>query len=309
MSIVNNETKSNGSNKEITYVVKEGDTLSSISIANGIPQHQLKRQNKIFSNSDLYCGKVLNFRYSEKPKEESIVDNSALQSNIDSFTHHDNDKLDPHPFPKRNMHSIAMKHIQPKIQLHNNNLNTIHNPSQIMSVPLPAVTADETMRSRNNSIMSSTPPTESPLSFSPPTSDSPLLQYAINPLLAIFSTLFGPMDYEPTTNENHLNDETPQSSSINIDFDNHYIPKLTGEGIILNLDIATQLMKYVPHNLRGNNFLLLYSLLGNGTDLSTFYYRTKKHQNTVLLIKTDGDEVFGGFTDSKWNKNPLSYCK
>jgi hypothetical protein len=83
---------------------------------------------------------------------------------------------------------------------------------------------------------------------------------------------------------------------------------LTGKAKILNILYANQLRRKLPRILQMENMVMLYSILENGSDLSSFYRNTMKVAQTILIIETVKGEIFGGFNSTEWKKSP-SYCK
>jgi len=77
-------------------------------------------------------------------------------------------------------------------------------------------------------------------------------------------------------------------------------PQLIGLGKILTLDYARQLRNYLPRMLQIENISLLYSMLNDGSDLTSFYRKTKGSQYSILIVETTKGGLFGGFTSVPW---------
>ena len=84
-------------------------------------------------------------------------------------------------------------------------------------------------------------------------------------------------------------------------------PVLIGEGKILRQDYAVKLRRLIPPRLQIENWRLLYSVLNDGADLTTFFRKAAGYKCTVLLVETICGEVFGGFNASEWGISP-NFC-
>ena len=51
------------------------------------------------------------------------------------------------------------------------------------------------------------------------------------------------------------------------------------------------------------NGTLLYRATRDGFDAAAFHNKCDGRPNTVTLIETDSNNVFGGFASSKWNSS------
>lgn len=77
-------------------------------------------------------------------------------------------------------------------------------------------------------------------------------------------------------------------------------PQLIGLGKILTLEYARQLRHFLPRMLQIENMSLLYSMLNDGSDMTSFYRNIKGSQYSILIIETTKGGVFGGFTSVPW---------
>lgn len=133
-------------------------------------------------------------------------------------------------------------------------------------------------------------------------------QISVSPIVSmtsgIFSSIYGQamssLSGQFITNQpSHtpkITEPLPEQSS-------NYIPRMIGDAKILNLDIIRMFMTEIPHYLRSNDWILLYSMLGDGTDITTFYNNTRRNQSTLIFIQTLEGRIFGGFCDTKWHVN------
>eukprot|EP01041_Mallomonas_annulata_P003574 gene3574-7106_t len=76
---------------------------------------------------------------------------------------------------------------------------------------------------------------------------------------------------------------------------------------IVHPQIAAQLVLKLPQILQYDTWLLLYSVLDNGADLTSFFAKTDCHQYSLIIVETDNGDVFGGFADSEWNVSQSFY--
>lgn len=86
------------------------------------------------------------------------------------------------------------------------------------------------------------------------------------------------------------------------------MPSLIGNGRILQPEHVRQLSRRIPESLRTDDWKLLYSLLDNGADLTTFFKCVRRYQYSLLIIVTVDNEIFGGFVSGEWKVSP-SFCK
>jgi hypothetical protein len=75
---------------------------------------------------------------------------------------------------------------------------------------------------------------------------------------------------------------------------------LNASSSILSHTHADMLLPYLPIILQYDKWELLYSVLLNGADISTFYSKTKGCGSTLIVIQTDENEIFGGFVCDEW---------
>jgi hypothetical protein len=92
-----------------------------------------------------------------------------------------------------------------------------------------------------------------------------------------------------------------------------YVPELVGaeslvfKSLILTQSHATALMVHLPESLQMQNFKLAYSMLNDGSDVSSFYKKARPHKNSILLIQTTDGTEFGCFTASAWHEESSYY--
>lgn len=69
---------------------------------------------------------------------------------------------------------------------------------------------------------------------------------------------------------------------------------------VLSPPLMDALMSFVPESLENQNFWLKYSLVRDGSSMSTMKRYVRASTNTILAIETTTGEVFGAFTTSPW---------
>jgi hypothetical protein len=52
---------------------------------------------------------------------------------------------------------------------------------------------------------------------------------------------------------------------------------------------------------------LLFDTRNDGTSLITFFQKAKDHHETILVVKTEENERFGGFASETWKEHPKYY--
>lgn len=82
---------------------------------------------------------------------------------------------------------------------------------------------------------------------------------------------------------------------------------LLGQSTILSSDIVSRLEETLPCPLRGYSWKLLYSLEQHGANLGTFYARTQFDAQTLIVVQTQKDEIFGGFASETWRPSHCEY--
>lgn len=106
----------------------------------------------------------------------------------------------------------------------------------------------------------------------------------------------------------------------------HFIPELRGtdsltfSSVILTVPHALALFTHLPDSLRMQHFSLVYSMLNDGSDLTSFYNKVKARQSkgssseksggcmyTVLIIQTVQGAEFGCFSASLWKNQGAFY--
>ena len=74
-----------------------------------------------------------------------------------------------------------------------------------------------------------------------------------------------------------------------------YIPKLNESSDILSERQLRELHSHLPYYHQYKSLKQVYSTKRNGTLLHTLYYRAEGIKNTILLVKTTDNEIFGAY--------------
>ncbi len=98
-----------------------------------------------------------------------------------------------------------------------------------------------------------------------------------------------------------------RSSSVN------FIPELVGidklmfVSLILTQNHAIALYNHIPSHLGMQDMKLVYSMANDGSDLHTFYQKSKTLNNTILVIQTVDGAEYGCYCASEWKNTPSYY--
>jgi len=155
---------------------------------------------------------------------------------------------------------------------------------------------------------------DSPLPRSTPVQDPPKRK-------GLWNYLFGGRQSPATPARSDDESRNPGASPADTSSPTHsrtsssacYVPELLGtrslvfNSLILTQAHATALMAHLPESLRMQNFKLAYSLLNDGSDMSSFYHKARSHKNTVLLIQTTNGAEFGCFSATAWHEESSYY--
>ena len=100
----------------------------------------------------------------------------------------------------------------------------------------------------------------------------------------------------------YLSEETPTEQQLNLP------PTMLGKHEILHPSKAQQLRQALPAMVHDDSWCLLYSLLNDGADLVSFLRLCRGVEYTLMVVQTEHDELFGGFTCSSWDL-AKEFCK
>ena len=274
------------------YRCTKDDTIISISIKFGIPVSKLKRMNKskLIGGDKIFPGMII--RLYDDNNSQSETPNSNIKSNSSSSSI----KADSNPLDS------IFKAISPLS-------NSISNGISSLSLMTPTTTSIPSSRSisnllglndnnNNNSNNNNKNNKGHKVKDNGFTDDNIDHEYLAKELAHLkYDNTTGPFDevdsLEPAPRD--LNDYNSSG------------PQLIGLGKILTLDYARQLRNYLPRMLQIENISLLYSMLNDGSDLTSFYRNTKCSQYSILIVETTKGGIFGGFTSVPWKISTKYY--
>ena len=285
-------------NKAQYYKCSKDDTLISLSIKFGVSVSRLKRMNKskLIGSDKLFPGMIIMLR--DKNNNASDTPNSGSKLNNNSSSSSTSNGLDS-----------IFKLISP---LSNGIATSISSLSSSSSSSSSSSTAKTP---------SSTTTISSSLKFPSSSSMSNLSNFlgvssnndnTTTKVKSKYDTGFNDdnIDHDYLAKElAHLNHDKKLGAFGELDptpldpeayQSPHLGPQLTGLGKILTLDYARQLRNYLPRMLQIENISLLYSMLNDGSDLTSFYRKTSGSQYSILIVETTKGGIFGGFTSVPW---------
>lgn len=289
------------SNADEYYTVRDGDTIYSISIREGISVAQLKKLNHLNNFNTIYKGLKLRLRpSSSKPyptsnhtlNNEYTTENDFIKTTIVQ-------NVQPIPFPAATT-SDKTNYITKSFQ--DGQINRTRSKSS--SFDFTEVNGSSMTIPMGNALFDA--------------AESLSKQISLSPIISMTSNLFNSFYGQPSASDKADDNATGNVSQQNIQFQESFdcetnesvavMPRVFGQSKILSPTFIIQIMHQLPLSLRPCDWILLYSLVGNGTDLTTFYNRTKSHRSTILLVQTLSGEIFGGFNNINWHVS-ANYCK
>eukprot|EP01080_Neovahlkampfia_damariscottae_P009673 gene9673-1879_t len=127
------------------------------------------------------------------------------------------------------------------------------------------------------------------------------------------STTTTPTPTSTTTND-VLETNTQESPKISVDATilKNFQPKIIRpenneyESLLTDED-TFNIHGALPNICKLKNFELLFDTRQDGISLITFFEKAKDHHETILVIKTDEGEVFGGFAPETWKLQQKYY--
>lgn len=85
-------------------------------------------------------------------------------------------------------------------------------------------------------------------------------------------------------------------------------PKISiGDSCILNADLTFQFCELLKFDFKNQKLKLLYRASRDGFGAVNFHAKCDNQANTITLIRTSKNEVFGGFTQQMWSSNNQFY--
>ena len=80
-----------------------------------------------------------------------------------------------------------------------------------------------------------------------------------------------------------------------------FIPKLSRESKILTEKKLIELHSHIPYYHQYKNLKLLYSMDKDGTSLANIIEKGEEYENTILLLKSAEEEIFGAYLSESLN--------
>jgi hypothetical protein len=71
---------------------------------------------------------------------------------------------------------------------------------------------------------------------------------------------------------------------------------------ILSVAQANSILPALPIIIQNDTWILLYSVLQHGADISSFYFKTKAYRHTLIVVEAQDGSKFGGFTSCAWRR-------
>ena len=286
------EDDDNNNNDKQYYRCTKDDTIISISIKFGVSVSKLKRMNKhkLIGGDKVFPGMIIrlyddNNNLSETPNSNSkSINNNNNNSRSNSSIKPDSNPLDS-----------IFKAISP---LSNSITNGINNLSLMTTTPTTSISSS---RSISNLLGLSDNSNKNNNNIGQKVKDDGFTDDNIDH--EYLAKELAHLKYKGTFDEVDSLEPAPR------DLNNYSSsgPQLIGLGKILTLDYARQLRNYLPRVLQIENISLLYSMLNDGSDLTSFYRNTKCSQYSLLIVETTKGGVFGGFTSVPWKISTKYY--
>jgi LysM repeat protein len=272
-----------------TVSVAAGDTLVSISVRCGVSVSVLKRINRLSGDRDIYEGKVLKLTSSSPFKERTSFTEASSDSSVGetlrnggsvggSIKASDRGGSGDRFRPQNNVtESPGEREGRGKEPLFSwDNVFA----SLITSAPVVALSA--TAQSISSSLSSSSSSSSSARS----TATSP-----------------GGVDGSGVTSP-AVDDTAVPSLPM------PPAPRLIlvpGVAHLLTPHMSKQLAPFLPIQLQFDQWTLLYNLQAHGCALSTFYQRTRRRKNTLIIVETSDGEIFGALNTDEWKVSATYY--
>ena len=86
-----------------------------------------------------------------------------------------------------------------------------------------------------------------------------------------------------------------------------FVPVSKDQSNIIDSGGIKLITMYLPPVVRIREWTLLFSIDIHGTSMHTFYSKLKERDNSVILIQTGDDEVFGSYTNYEWRMSNQFY--
>jgi LysM repeat protein len=279
------------------YEVIKGDTLVSIAVREGISLESIRRLNHLHIDT-IYPGQILSLappRRHFTTTAVNIVNNSPNQQS--------SSKLLDNICQDKNIMQTHETHNTPGVE-RRSSIKKKKSFSDLSGLAMSAIM-------------------QSGLKSKAPTSIDPLEgytdEYESSPLVAIgviaselFKSWFGTVENPEVVMGSNNQSISPSGSSVQSSLPpsppSINLPTLLAPSHIILPQVVNNMIPLLPTCDRMGSWQLLYSVLNNGTDISTFYRNVRRNKHCLIFVKTASGDIFGGFTSENW-KISQTYCK
>eukprot|EP01126_Amoeba_proteus_P056853 TRINITY_DN7200_c0_g1_i6.p1 TRINITY_DN7200_c0_g1~~TRINITY_DN7200_c0_g1_i6.p1 ORF type:complete len:591 (-),score=128.19 TRINITY_DN7200_c0_g1_i6:117-1805(-) len=86
-----------------------------------------------------------------------------------------------------------------------------------------------------------------------------------------------------------------------------FIPQVDRQSLVLTEKDRIQICGWLPERLQLSDWILLYGTQQHGISLNTFYHNTEEKGPSIVVIRTNKKNVFGGFASESWKKTSGFY--
>jgi len=290
------EDDDNNNNDKQYYRCTKDDTIISISIKFGVSVSKLKRMNKskLIGGDKVFPGMIIrlyddNNNLSETPNSNSKSNNNNNNNNNNNSRNNSSIKPDNNPLDS------IFKAISPLSNSITNGINTLSLMGTTSTTSISSSRSISNLLGLNDNSNNNNNNIGHKVKDNGFTDDNIDHEYLARELAHL--------KYDGTFDE--VDSLEPAPRDLN-NFSSSG-PQLIGLGKILTLDYARQLRNYLPRVLQIENISLLYSMLNDGSDLTSFYRNTKCSQYSLLIVETTKGGVFGGFTSVPWKVSTKYY--
>lgn len=87
----------------------------------------------------------------------------------------------------------------------------------------------------------------------------------------------------------------------NIIISTRIAPRSFKSSIVDNYDLLDDLWQYIPERAAVKTCDVVFNSNNDGTSLQTFFSRVDPHEETIIIIRTIKNEVFGSYCSSSWS--------
>jgi len=94
----------------------------------------------------------------------------------------------------------------------------------------------------------------------------------------------------------------PQEDMLsNIIISSRIAPRSFKSSIVSNFDLLDDLWQYIPERAAVKTVEVVFNSNNDGTSLQTFFSRVDPYEETIIIIRTIKNEVFGSYCSSSWS--------